>query len=154
MIKITPSLLHQVLGQVPSASSMTLVTPTMFQEFQANKLQSFKQSIIEGCVLKWRVHTPETDILVMNDYSPETGELLPQGFVNVARHTKGPIYSCTCHIYMYRMLLAIGTNNITQDEILSEDMTCMHCRFMTEVLNPTYLVFSLHTVHRLHRRPL
>ncbi len=145
VIKITPSLLHQVLGQVPSASSMTLVMPTMFQ--------SFKQSIIEGGVLKWRVHTPETDILVMNDYSPETGELLPQGFVHVARHASGPIYSCTCHIY--RMLLAIGTNNIAQDETLSEDMTCMHCRFMTEVVEPHLpSFFPTHCTQSPHETPI
>lgn len=128
VVKVTPQTLAESAQHVPTSSSMTLVHSGMYK--------SFKQKVVEGGTLYWRIHDQDQDLLAISAYSSDTGELLPQSFEHVQRLVDGNevLYVCTCPTY--GMILSMGSEALNADDVLSEDVTCMHCRFIREEIEP------------------
>ena len=63
---------------------------------------NFTEQLLADGIIKWRFHSENKDICVMNDYNPTTGLLMPQGFVHVtctAFHGDQMLIHCTCSIF-------------------------------------------------------
>ena len=91
----------------------------------------------------------------MSDINPTTGLIVPSSFVHVTstKHNTGEyIVKCTCEIY--NMIKRAATKKLklvpTEDTLLDNELTCMHCRFYLEnltnvnelILNPNTIVKS------------
>ena len=103
---------------------------------------TFTEQLLSDGIIKWRSHKNGTDICLMNDYSPTTGLLLPQGFVHVTcKKINGQtVLQCTCAIYDLIKRAAHQDINIQDgDEAIPDlTLTCMHCTFFEEHLLDSY----------------
>jgi hypothetical protein len=105
-----------------------------------NLYTCFKEQLVTEGVIKWCLHEPGRDIVVMTDYSAENGYITPSSFVHVTctkdRNAIEPILKCTCSIY--RMIQRAQHQDIEiwphEDGVLDNQFTCMHCRFYIENL--------------------
>ena len=120
---------------------------------------SFSEQLSTAGLIQWRKHSPEEDVVVMSDYSPTLGKLIPLDFVHVTATLGAPgtvFVKCTCRIYQYMQGAALKKIRLQAHEhaVLDEKFTCMHCRFYREILLP--LQDKIHspdsTVHGLADR--
>ena len=120
-------------------------TGNIQKSVQVRSLYSkFSEDVISDSVLFWRQHIADgPDIVVMNDYCPMNGVLLPQKFVHLRSYTsdEGLNIACTCRTYGLIELAAKANlqrqgqvNAELTDICLSPKSTCMHCRFFREYL--------------------
>ena len=102
----------------------------------------FREQLITDGIIRWRTHTEEMDICLMNDYHPSTGVLLPNSFVHVTSYTDedDAVLKCTCIIYGLIQRCAKQGNELWPEDELIRDasLTCMHCRFYRENLLTAY----------------
>ena len=86
---------------------------------------------MNGCV-KWRVHTIDTECIVLNDYDVESSDLKKDDFVHTWRFQKTDgdiLWDCSCE--GYRLL-----QDVAKCQYESHDWTgfkCHHCSFMEEI---------------------
>lgn len=112
-----------------------------FSDFEIRPLYSdFVQDMISDGVIQWRKHSDEEDVVVMSDYSPTTGRLLPLGFVTVqaVQGMGGGLFvKCSCPIYKQLQIAGLESVDLGEDDVPFLDfhtITCMHCRFFSEHL--------------------
>ena len=98
----------------------------------------FKEHLISDGTIKWRLHTQQLYICVMSDINPTTGLIVPSSFVHVTstkQNTGEYIVKCTCEIYMIKRAATKKLKLVpTEDTLLDNELTCMHCRFYLENL--------------------
>lgn len=100
----------------------------------------FQDDLITDSLMIWREHTVDSDTVLMNDYCPSTGRLLPQKFVHVT--SEGDQTTCTCKTFLLNELAARKKSGPELNEppqeiddiVLEERASCMHCRFFKEHL--------------------
>ena len=96
--------------QAPDVSSMSQ-SLTLYKDFVRLLIES-------GC-LSWRSVGPEQYVVVMNSYSPKSGEFSPSEFVHVQfSNVKS---QCTCSSFK---------------DMTDDSKTCMHVRFVEEEILP------------------
>lgn len=124
VVKITAADLQSSLPK-----NMSLYKPAWCYE-------GFKNTVVEIGVFSWRIHSPFLDVIAMNDYSSGSGEMLPQSFVHVTRLSEEgeTFYSCNC--VTYSLLLSMGPSGLPDGDLLPDNVTCMHCRFFREEVEP------------------
>ena len=126
----------------------------------ATQFQSFPDELLfSHGVLQWRKLSDDVNIVIMSDFSEESGKPQPLKYVHVTARNgeRQVIMKCTCGIYkkicgtvMKHLHLAEGV----KEAVLDEDFTCMHCKFYKmylhehrgELLNQdgsTYVISSL-----------
>ncbi len=100
----------------------------------------FCEEVCSDAVVVWRKHTDWEDTVVMNDYCPSTGRLLPQKFVHVIA-TKGdaespPAVYCSCKTYglLQQAAKTREGRGELEDIVLDSTFTWMHCRFFRDRL--------------------
>lgn len=99
----------------------------------------FREQLLCEGMIRWRTHSEDMDICVMNDYHPSHGVLLPNSFVHVTCYKdegNGPVVKCTCAIFaLIQRSAHQGTDLWPQEEVIpDQSLTCMHCRYYTEFL--------------------
>ena len=97
---------------------------------------TFSEQLVADGDIQWRDHQDDQDTVVLPDYDPETGEMLPCSFVHVTSflsETGDLLMRCTCKIYnllqktiLHKLPLQPGVDG---EDFLAESNTCMHCRF-------------------------
>ena len=105
--------------------------------------QLFEEQLITEGTIKWRLHSENRDICVMNDIKHTTGHLMPQSFVHVecTKPMDEELYiKCTCKIYNLIQRAALQEAELLPGEEIVPDsnLTCMHCRFYREHLLDVY----------------
>ena len=102
----------------------------------------FSEELVTGGVIQWRLHYEERDIVVLSDYDPTTGTMIPGSFVHVLSTKEysgdgSSLIKCNCASYNLIQKAALYHCNLQTGErdFLEEDMTCMHCRFFKENLS-------------------
>ena len=98
---------------------------------------TFKEQLINDGTIMWRQHNNLKDTVVMSDYNPTTGFLSPLSYVHVTstKCDNQTLLKCSCHIYNAIQCAALSQVPLSNEDIyLHESMTCMHCRFFTEML--------------------
>ena len=104
-------------GTFPSAESCT------------SPFSKFCESIVsEKGLLKWRIHSPDLDVVVMNDVGLESGIFQTNNFVHVSFISSSK-YSCTCRVFSTSMRMSSTSTHTTN---------CIHVRFFHEVIVPKY----------------
>lgn len=100
---------------------------------------TFREQLVMDGVLQWRLHEEDRDIVVLSDYEPTTGNMVPSSYVHVSS-TKGDdgclLMRCNCSTYSIIQKAALKHSNLApgDDDVLEQSMTCMHCRFFKEHL--------------------
>ncbi len=90
---------------------------TMYQRF-------CEETATEGTII-WRKHTIEYDVIIMNDYSPTTGDFLPSAFVHLTALAEDELVKCTCSIYEQLCSSVPSVEVETSDVYLSSQVTCI-----------------------------
>ena len=112
-------------SSVPQRSLYTLFTETM---------------LTRGTIV-WRNHTGEKDLIVLSDYCEKSGQVKALDFVHVEASypdVETVLMTCSCKIYKYMQGRALKMAHLqrSQDAVLDENFTCMHCRFFKEFMYP------------------
>jgi hypothetical protein len=92
----------------------------------------FLNNIVEGNgTLEWRIHTPKTDIIVINDIDITPNIFQKNSFVHLTRSVNHThiLYDCKCN--MFNVL-----NRTTSYESSTGD--CLHIRLFKEHIEPIY----------------
>ena len=126
-ICITPeSLARQYQVPVPSCAKIQ------------DQYPGFKMQLLTQGTIIWRLHRSahtSLDIVVMSEYSPTTGLLLPCSFVHVVCVTDEDGESLiTCNCAIYKLMQGVGLHVHGADAAIDESFSCMHCRFFKEEL--------------------
>lgn len=103
---------------------------------QQSCYHDFEQSLFsDQGVLAWRYHTPELDILIMNDYSSKDGIFIPASYVHLNVHHYGEdqedIMVCSCDVYKL-----LQSSDLYCDAVDSHGVTCMHVRLYRDRIKP------------------
>ncbi len=115
---------------------------------------------LDDGLVQWRLHSNEEEVVIMNDYSPTTGQWKSLDHVHVTASYTDPAevqIKCTCKSYEYMQGLAIQRNNldIEEDTVLSAEFTCMHCRFFAQFLQSIHGSFlSQDPISPMHKKVL
>ena len=108
-------------------------------EGQRKLFHCFREELITGGTIQWRLHEEEMDVVVLSDYDHTTGILIPCSFVHVTSIQNGDqrLVSCECSSYKLIQKAALINSNMEGegDFFLEDKMTCMHCRFFNECLS-------------------
>ena len=118
--------------------------------------QYFSDSMLSDGFVQWRKHSEEQNVVIMNDYSTETGVLKPLDYVHVTacETESGEMQiKCTCKFYQLMQSRALQRANLQEDvdTVLPTNFTCMHCRFYAQHLVPLQNhLFSQDSINRLH----
>ena len=95
---------------------------------------------MEGTI-QWRQHDDFQDIVILSDFSPDTGSLKQLSYVHVTckniENGQNILIQCTCPIYNTIKWAGLAKLDLAEDEeaVLDESLTCMHCRFYREHLH-------------------
>jgi len=112
------------------------------QEQPLSLFSSFKQEVLTNGTVQWRQSLPLEQVILFNDYSLITGQLLPNKYVHLTviksadQHDSETLLRCSCQAYQQlqgttkRGLLSQLTE--TEEAFLGSDLTCMHCRLFQE----------------------
>ena len=109
------------------------------QDSSRRLFSSFKEQLIGDGLLQWRTHKDEKDVVLMSDYDPCTGEMMPCCYVHVsvtsAEHGD-LLLSCTCSTYNLIQKAAAQHYHLVPGEegVMDPGTTCMHCRFYSDLL--------------------
>ena len=126
---------------------------------QRSLFELFSENLHSNGYVKWRSHSEDKNVVIMNDYSDKTGVMKPLDYVHVtaSRTDSGELHiRCTCKIYQHmqdKALLKEQSLDEEVDTVLPLNFTCMHCRFYA-----TYLVdiqdnlYSADSINRLHAK--
>ena len=102
----------------------------------------YQEQVINGGVIQWRLHEEEEDVVVLSDFDPTDGCMIPGNFVHVhcrQADTGELLMKCRCKSYnlLQKGLILTSHEEIEGSELyLQQTMTCMHCRFFKELLAP------------------
>ena len=106
-----------------------------------NLYTRFSQQLITDGTIQWRKHNLHEDIVLMSDYNPTNGLLLPLSYAHItcttdAIDSETVFIKCTCHIYNTIQCAGLSGTDLSQGEdiVLDQSMTCMHCRFFWDYL--------------------
>lgn len=107
----------------------------------------FCEELISDGLIQWRHQSEEENVVLMNDFDCETGQMQPLDFVHVTRLASADDevhLKCTCQTYknMHGKALQRETMDVGET-VLDINFTCMHCRFYKKYLLP--LESSLHS---------
>ena len=113
---------------------------------------------LEDGLVQWRLHSHHEEVVIMNDYSPTTGQWKSLDYVHVTASFTDPAevqIRCTCKSYEYMQGMALQKVNLDLDDdtVLSLDFTCMHCRFFAQFLQPIHESFlSQDIISPMHKK--
>ena len=134
------------ISVTPEALARQYQVPVPSQSKIQHIYTAFHQQLVTFGKITWRLHqTLPTclDIVVMNDYNPESGQLLPCSFVHVICSTDedgSKMLTCNCSIY--KLMQGVGMNLGEGNGVVDEDFTCMHCRLFKEELQDCFDLFG------------
>ena len=132
-------------GLEPVSSSVT----------QRSLFDLFSEQLHTGGFIQWRRHLEDVDVVIMNDYCPESGKLKPLKYIHVtaSKTDSGEVsISCTCRIYQALKDEILITNQF-DDALLDQTKTCMHCRFYQKFLIPIQAnLNSQQGINKLHKK--
>ena len=108
--------------------------------------------------IQWRKHLVDEDVVVMNNYDSETGNMQPLEYVHLSVFVteSGEVQTkCTCKTYQClqgRALRSLNSVNF-EDTVLSQNFTCMHCRFYNQFLQPIQAsLYATDCINKLHEK--
>lgn len=111
------------------APNMTLLAGDVFDNFM--------HRLVEYGTIQWRLHTPDSNLVVFSDYSSEDGELLPTQFCHTCQFTldEQAVFTCSCDVS--RAIKSVGgcvTGTDEMENIIPQSLTCMHCQVLARIL--------------------
>ena len=149
LLKLNKVSLSEELG-------LDLDTELNCQDENRRLFSKFAEQIASDGVIQWRQHSEESDVVVLNDYDPSTGSLMPSSFVHVSA-TKAEdgelLVHCTCETYNMIQKALVQKYHLLpgSDSLLDVSNTCMHSRFYKEHLLSFWdLVGSTATLNQVH----
>ncbi len=126
---------------------------------QRTMFTSFSEELhCRDSVVQWRMHSEDRDIVILNDYSPSSGQLKPLDYVHVTAcktDSEQVQIKCTCRIYqhMHGKALRKAQMEDGSNTVLAASFTCMHCRFYSTYLQEfSSLFLSQDCVNKLHEK--
>ena len=117
---------QQIIDHRQDLGSHSLITSSTYQHFRAK--------LVEVGTILWRLHASAKEYFIMSDYGDD-GEIIPNSFVEVTYSPQDGITHCTCETHCIISSIASQTAD-TDDEVLPEGISCMHCSFYTSELLP------------------
>jgi hypothetical protein len=98
---------------------------------RTSPFQIFCENIVgKNGLLKWRIHSPDLDVIAMNDVSVDSGIFKTNHFVHVSLVGKSN-FVCSCQIFT----LSLQMPNYPSTNAIN----CTHVRFFSEIIMPKYL---------------
>ena len=122
-------------------------TPTFkSQDQDSSPFSLFCRTLVgQDAVLKWRIHSPALDVVVMNDICLESGKFQKNSFVHVSK-SENSVYFCTCR--MFTAGLRMKSNTETHHN------NCCHVRFFAETISARYSFLFSDNCHATSVEPV
>ena len=127
IVKVTKEMLQKQM-RVPLSAN---------QKFcQLSTYDNFVLKTVEMGTLLWRLHTPDKNYFILNEYTGR-GEILPNSFVELTcTHNPQDLCVCTCDVYKAIASIASSEQHQEEESVLPDGILCLHCRFFNEHVLP------------------
>ena len=119
----------------------------------------FSEQLANDGLIQWRHHsTDDSEVVVLSDYDPSTGIMMPSSFVHVvSSHGEDGelLVKCSCDTYSLIQKALVQKFQLVPgcDTVLDVENTCMHCRFFKEHLMNFWDILGQYTpLSQLHHK--